>query len=84
MEHFLLNIALVSPFFLTLAILTIAIVFAPAVKNEIAPATGHDHVTGLAATATATTLLDPPITDLWASPLALYRTNVITTCGTSI
>src|ERR1700739_2043699 len=42
MEH-LLNIALVSPFFLTLAILTVAIVFAPAVKNEIAPATGHDH-----------------------------------------
>jgi hypothetical protein len=42
MEH-LPNIALVSPFFLTLAILTVAIVFAPAVKNEIAPATGHDH-----------------------------------------
>ena len=39
----LLNIALVSPFFLTLAIFTVAIVFAPTVKNEIAPATEHDH-----------------------------------------
>jgi hypothetical protein len=39
----LLNIALVSPFFLTLVIFTVAIVFAPAVKNEIAPATAHDH-----------------------------------------
>ena len=42
MEH-LLSIALVSPFFLTLAIFIVAIVFAPAVKNEIAPATEHDH-----------------------------------------
>ena len=39
----LLNIALVSPFFLTLAIFTVAIVFAPTVKNEIALATEHDH-----------------------------------------
>jgi hypothetical protein len=42
MEH-LLNFALVSPFFLTLAIFIVAIVFAPAVQNEIAPATEHDH-----------------------------------------
>jgi hypothetical protein len=42
MEH-LLSIALVSPFFLTLAIFIVAIAFAPAVKNEIAPATEHDH-----------------------------------------
>ena len=39
----LLNIALVSPFFLTLAIFTVAIVFAPPVKNEIALATEHEH-----------------------------------------
>ena len=39
----LLNIALVSPFFLTLIIFIVAIAFAPGVKNEIAPATEHDH-----------------------------------------
>ena len=39
----LLNIALVSPFFLTLAIFTVAIVFAPPVKNEIALATEQEH-----------------------------------------
>lgn len=38
-----LNIALVSPFFLTLIIFTVAIVFAPAVINEITPAPEHDH-----------------------------------------
>src|ERR1700730_36511 len=39
----LLNIALVSPFFLTLAIFTVAIDFAPPVKNEIALATEQEH-----------------------------------------
>jgi hypothetical protein len=39
----LLNLALVSPFFLTLAIFTVAIVFAPPVKNEIALATEQEH-----------------------------------------
>src|ERR1700730_2968769 len=39
----LLNLALVSPFFLTLAIFTVAIVFAPPVKNEIALVTEQEH-----------------------------------------
>jgi hypothetical protein len=38
-----LNIALVSPFFLTLIVFTVAIVLAPAAKNEITPAPEYDH-----------------------------------------
>ena len=34
---------LVAPFFICMVAFAIAIAFAPAVPNEIAPATGHDH-----------------------------------------
>lgn len=39
----LLNIALASLFFTVLLVFAVAIAFAPAVPNERAPATEHDH-----------------------------------------
>ena len=43
MDERLLAAALVAPFFVTMVGFAIAIAFAPAVPNEIAPATEHDH-----------------------------------------
>jgi hypothetical protein len=43
MDERLLAAALVTPFFICMIGFTVAIAFAPAVPNEIAPATEHDH-----------------------------------------
>ena len=43
MDERLLFAALVAPFFICMVGFAIAIAFAPAVPNEIAPATEHDH-----------------------------------------
>ena len=42
MEH-LLTAVIVAPFVITMVGFAVAIAFAPAVPNEIAPATDHDH-----------------------------------------
>jgi hypothetical protein len=42
MEQFLTAV-IVAPFVITMVGFAVAIAFAPAVPNEIAPATGHDH-----------------------------------------
>jgi hypothetical protein len=39
----LLTAVIVAPFVITMVGFAVAIAFAPAVPNEIAPATGHDH-----------------------------------------
>jgi hypothetical protein len=39
----LLTAVIVAPFVITMVGFAVAIVVAPAVPNEIAPATGHDH-----------------------------------------
>jgi len=41
-EHFLTAL-IVAPFFITMVGFAVAIAFAPAVPNEVAPATEHDH-----------------------------------------
>jgi uncharacterized membrane protein YGL010W len=43
MEEHLLAALLVAPFFITMVGFAVAIAFAPAVPNEIAPATERDH-----------------------------------------
>ena len=43
MEEHLLTALIVAPFFITMVGFAVAIAFAPAVPNEIAPATEHDH-----------------------------------------
>jgi hypothetical protein len=43
MDERLLAAALVAPFFICMIGFAVAIAFAPAVPNEIAPATEHDH-----------------------------------------
>jgi hypothetical protein len=39
----LLTAVIVAPFVITMVGFAVAIAFAPAVPNEIAPAIGHDH-----------------------------------------
>ena len=43
MDEQLLTAVLVAPFVITMVGFAVAIAFAPAVPNEIAPATEHDH-----------------------------------------
>jgi hypothetical protein len=43
MEEHLLTALIVAPFVITMVVFAVAIAFAPAVPNEIAPATEHDH-----------------------------------------
>ena len=43
MDERLLAAVLASPFVITMVGFAVAIAFAPAVPNEIAPATGHNH-----------------------------------------
>jgi hypothetical protein len=43
MEERLLAALIVAPFVISMAGFAVAIAFAPAVPNEIAPATDHDH-----------------------------------------
>ena len=43
MEEHLLTALIVAPFFITMVGFAVAIAFAPAVPNEIAPATERDH-----------------------------------------
>ena len=43
MEEHLLTALIVAPFFITMVGFAVAIAFAPAVPNEVAPATEHDH-----------------------------------------
>jgi hypothetical protein len=45
MEH-LITAVIVAPFVITMVGFAVAIAFAPAVPNEIAPATDHDHHSG--------------------------------------
>jgi hypothetical protein len=39
----LLNLVIVSPFLITIAIFAVAFFFAPALPNDNLPATEHDH-----------------------------------------
>jgi uncharacterized membrane protein YGL010W len=43
MEEHLLTALIVAPFFITMVGFAVAIALAPAVPNEIAPATEHNH-----------------------------------------
>jgi hypothetical protein len=73
----LLTAVIVAPFVITMVGFAVAIAFAPAVPNEIAPATGHDHIDAEETAADHSLMLkiDPPkIIDLIISKQTQYYT----------